>query len=331
MDRLQLLKLIKGYEKGTLSPHEKKIIESYFESLQKKGGEWDELVMGDEEVIEEKIYSKLVQLINDNETNLVKKIVSSPSFLKIAAMIIIFISIIFGTLYIIDVHKEKNNLQTWNEKVTKIGEKSILTFLDGTKIILNANSRLKYPVNSSRYKREVYLEGEAYFEVAKDTSRPFKVYSGNIITTVMGTSFNIEAYPSENEIQISLVRGIVKVSKLDNKIKEDLVVLKPEQQLTYSKIDDVSKVGKFDKVETIGWKDNILKFNNVPLKKVFVKLERFYGLQFELLNESKANLKITANFQEESLRTVAEVIKNLTGLQYKSVVQSNIIKKVVFY
>ncbi len=253
------------------------------------------------------------------------------NFVRAAASIafVFFISAI--VLYYLSLFNGKTSAVAWNEKVTQLGEKSILTFLDGTKITLNAGSKLKYPSDSDSKVREVYLEGEAYFDVAKDLTRPFVVHSRNISTTVLGTSFDVYAYPEENEIKISLVEGNVKVSKTINKKNEDLIVLNPEQQLIYSIDEGISRVKKFDEQEAAGWKDNVLKFNNEPLQKALVKLERFYGVKFELAKKSAANVKITANFKGDSFHTVAEVIKKLTGLKYKTTTGNNVIKKITFY
>lgn len=261
----------------------------------------------------------LVQFVNRN------------IFAKTAISIALVLIFSLIGLYYFGVFNGKSITIVWNEKVTQLGEKSILTFLDGTKITLNAASKIKYKSNSKEKTREVYLEGEAYFDVAKDPTRPFIVHSGNISTTVLGTSFDVYAYPGEDEIKISLVEGSVKVSKSSSERKEDIVILNPEQQLTYSKDEEISRVRKFDEQEATGWKDNVLKFTNEPLNKALIKLERFYGVKFELTKKSAANIKITANFKGDSFHTVAEVIKRLTGLKYKTITEKNEIKKVIFY
>ncbi|MEW6193850.1 MAG: FecR domain-containing protein [Bacteroidota bacterium] len=252
-------------------------------------------------------------------------------FVKTAISVALVLIISTIGLYYLGVFSGKSNSVVWNEKVTQLGEKSILTFLDGTKITLNAGSKLKYPSGSEITQREVYLEGEAFFEVARDTSRPFIVRTSTISTTVLGTKFDVCAYSVDREISVSLVEGNVKVSKSTGGKKEDIVILNPEQQLTYSKDEEISRVRNFDEQEATGWKDNVLKFTNEPLNKALIKLERFYGVKFELTKKSAANIKITANFKGDSFHTVAEVIKKLTGLKYKTITEKNEIRKVIFY
>ncbi|HOI30665.1 MAG TPA: FecR domain-containing protein [Melioribacteraceae bacterium] len=332
MEKKNLTLLIEKYRNGKCSAEEKMMLEKYLDSFQKSESGWNENNMGNIQEAEERILAGVMNRISSAKRINLYSLANSNTLLKIAASIVLLVGAFSLFLYLNGGFSSSSSNITWNEKITNTGEKSILTFLDGTKITLNAGSKVRYPSNSDREIREIYLEGEAYFDVAKDPSRPFIVYSQNIATTVFGTSFNVQAFPDENEIMISLVEGNVKVSRTNNNITEDLVYLKPEQQLTYSRKDDISRIEIFDLQESVGWKDNIIKFNDEPLLKAFTKLERFYGVKFELDNQSKANLKITANFKDDSFKTVAEVIKKLTGLKYKTVTEkNNVIKRIVFY
>lgn len=332
MEKKNLTLLIEKYRNGKCSAEEKRMLEKYLDSFQKGESDWNENNMGSLQEAEERIFAGVMNRISSAKRINLYSLANSNTLLKIAASILLLVSAFSVILYLNGGLSSSTSNITWNEKITKTGEKSILTFLDGTKITLNAGSKLKYPSNSDRELREIYLEGEAYFDVAKDPSRPFIVYSQNIATTVLGTSFNVQAFPDENEIMVSLVEGNVKVSRTNENTTEDIVILKPEQQLIYSKMYDISRIEIFDLQESVGWKDNIIKFNDEPLLKAFSKLERFYGVKFELDNQSKANLKITAKFKDDSFKTVAEVIKKLTGLKYKTVTEkNNVIKRIVFY
>lgn len=332
MEKRDLTLLIEKYQNGKCSEDDKKILEKYLDSYQKGNGDWNDSTMGSLNDTGERIFARVMNNISSGKRTNLYSLANSKTLLKIAASIVLLVGTFSLFLYINGGFNSSTSNITWNEKVTNIGEKSILTFLDGTKVTLNAGSKIKYPTNSDRELREIYLEGEAYFEVAKDPHRPFLVHTQNITTTVLGTSFNVQAFPDENEIMISLVEGNVKVSRTNKNITEDIVQLKPEQQLIYLKKNDISRVENFDYQESAGWKDNIIKFNDEPLLKAFVKLERFYGVKFELDNQSKANLKITANFKDDSFKTVAEVIKKLTGLKYKTITEkNNVIKRIVFY
>lgn len=256
----------------------------------------------------------------------------NPMILKIAATILIMVSVAGGYFYLANLNKADDDEPVWQEKITALGEKAIINLLDGSNVTLNADSKLRYPIHFSRKQREVFIEGEAFFEVSKDSSKPFIVHSNNLITTVLGTKFNVKAFAGDENIKVSLVEGKVKVSKANQNVADDIVLLSPTQQLVYLRKKNISSVETFDYQEEIGWKDNILKFNDEPLQKAFVKLERFYGVKFELADKVRANLKITANFKGDSFKTVAEVIKKLTKLEYKTITEkNNVIKRIVFY
>jgi len=255
----------------------------------------------------------------------------NPTLLKYAASIAFLFILVTGTLYFSGIFKQKPVINSWSEKQTVMGEKYFATLSDGTTITLNAVSKLKYPVHFTNGTRDIYLDGEAYFDVHHDSTKPFIVHSGNISTTVLGTKFNISAFPNENNIAVSLVEGSVKVAKEESGVVENIVMLQPDQQLVYNKEKEISTVEQFDLQEATGWKENKLIFRKEPFAKVLVKLERTYGVKFELQDKSFSNQKITANFQNESLWTVSESLKKLTGLRYRTVKENNVTKKIIFF
>ena len=254
-----------------------------------------------------------------------------PLFFRIAAACAVLILFIAGAFFISHVLNRRPDEIIWNEKKTVMGEKVILTLLDGTKITLNADSKLRYPVCFGEESREVSLQGEAYFEVTHNADKPFIVHTGNISTTDLGTKFDVKAFPNDTNITISLDDGKVKVSTdgLNTKGKE--IILAPTQQLVYNKADEKSSINPFDIQETIGWKDNILVFDNVSLSNMLVPLERYFGVKFEIADPSLADRPIKANFRNESFWTVVKVIEKATGLAYKTSIEKNELKKIIFY
>lgn len=219
----------------------------------------------------------------------------------------------------------------WNQTVTAPGEKFVLTLNDSSRITLNADTKLNYPVSFNGKTWDVYLEGEAYFEIQHDLSKPFIVHTKNISTTVLGTKFNVSAFPGENNIAVSLVEGKVNVSKVINGSVEGIVELIPNQQLIYSKEKEIGRVEEFDLQKAIGWKENNLVFESEKLSNVFVKLERAYGVKFELADQSYGSRIITADFKKASLWTVVESIKKLTDLKSDTKKENNVVKKFIFY
>ncbi|OGU65409.1 MAG: hypothetical protein A2499_04075 [Stygiobacter sp. RIFOXYC12_FULL_38_8] len=255
----------------------------------------------------------------------------NPMILRIAATVLIMVSVAGGYLYYTHFSKAKVDETIWQEKTTALGEKAIIMLLDGSIVTLNADSKFRYPQHFEGRQREVFLEGEAFFEVSKDSAKPFIVHSNNLATTVLGTKFNIKAFAGDENIEVSLVEGKVKVSNVNAVGNEDIIILKPNQQFVYYKEAAISSVEVFEPQKETGWIENNLKYDDEPLSKIFVELERTYGVKFVLADKSAGNKKLTVNFKNDSFRTVSEVIKKLTGLNYKTTKENNRITKITFY
>jgi ferric-dicitrate binding protein FerR (iron transport regulator) len=251
--------------------------------------------------------------------------------LRIAASAAFLIILITSAFFITNIIKQRSISIVWNEKKTVMGEKIIVTLLDGTKITLNADSKLKYPMRFGEESREVYLEGEAYFEVTHNNQKPFVVHTADVLTTDLGTKFNICAFPNEESITVSLEEGKVEVSTGISGTKKNDVFLSPTQQLIYNKEEETNRIEQFDFQKAIGWKDNVLIFDDETLSKVLISLERSFGVKFEIADQSLANRTIKANFKNESFWTVVNVLEKATGLTYKTSRENNEFKKVVFY
>ena len=250
--------------------------------------------------------------------------------LKVAASIAFFVIVSTVSLYVAGFFEKSEQVIVMNEKVTKAGQKSVLTLFDGTKIFLNANSKLKYPTHFGETSREVYLDGEAYFEVAHKDKKPFIVHSSDISVLVLGTKFNVQAFPDEKDIKVSLVDGKVKVSGESISINNKIIYLKPQQQFVYSKISKQSVVQKFETIKEIGWKDNTYIFDNEPLADVFRKLKRAFAVDFKLADK-KRNIKLTADFKNDPFWTVVKTIKRVTKLDYNLKLKEREIIGVEFY
>ncbi len=265
------------------------------------------------------------------DENKPSKFTYKKSLLKIAASVAFFI--FFSVLAYYQFNTvNKNNLDniTLSTKSTLSGQKSIVTLFDGTKVILNSDSKLKYPPKFGNFSREVYLEGEAYFEVAHNSKKPFIVHSGKLSTKVLGTKFNITAFPNEAEIKVSLVEGKVVVLKENSPKEVENINLLPHQQYTYNNKTKSGKVKRFNILKETGWKDNQYVFDDESLNKALIKLSRAFGVEFKLDIPEKEKYKIKANFNNESFWTIVETIKYATKLKYKIVSKDNEVEKVIF-
>jgi transmembrane sensor len=323
--------LIEKYKSGELSPREKELLESFLESFQTNSGEWIEHEMGNQRIIEGKIFSKILRKMNEKKIYYINRTFFSPALLKRAAAIAFFFILSSGILYLSGIFSKKTGPVVWHEEVTSAGEKSIITLSDGSQVTLNAESKLKYPDLFNDVSREVYLEGEGYFVVQHTNNRPFILHTGSLSTTVLGTTFNVSAYPENKTIAVSLLEGKVKVSRNEKGTIGNIAVLQPQEQLRYDKELDVSSCSLFDSLEAVGWKDNIYKFENESVAHVLSQLKKAFGITFKITDQTVLAQKITIKFENNSPQTVIDVIKHLTGLEYKITMGNGKIREVVYF
>lgn len=331
MKKREFSKLVEKYTSGKCSPHETKLLEDYLDSFQNNADSWNEDEMGKQWIVEAKIFAGIMRNMGKDKTYSFTRAFYSPALLKRAASIIFFIIVGSGILYMSGIFNQETNSAVWYEKITSSGEKTVLSLSDGSTVNLNAGSKLRYPEEFNGATREVYLEGEGYFTIYHNVNKPFIVHTENLTTTVLGTKFDVSAYPENNTIAVSLLEGKVKVSSSEWTKTGKEVILKPKEKLLYDKGSNRGSLATFDSLKAIGWKDGVYKFENEPLSEVLAQLERAFGVEFKLTDQSVLSQKITIKFENGTLETVVEVIKSLTGLNYKLIKESNGRDKVSFY
>lgn len=198
-------------------------------------------------------------------------------------------------------------LLVYEEHSTPPGVKSTLTLHDGSKVILNSGSTIRYVKNFEADKRILYLNGEAFFEVRKDSLRPFSVITGDVMTTALGTSFNISAYNDEEQ-KISLLTGEVAVD-VTMKSSKSVLLEKGEGLKVNLESEQVLK-GPFDIDQEIGWTQKRIIFEKVKLTESIRVIENWYGVKFIFKNKPNPTLLISGIFHDETLENV------LSGLSY---------------
>lgn len=197
----------------------------------------------------------------------------------------------------------------YNTVITPRGTEYLLTLADGSRVWLNSDSRLKFPVKFPKGMRHVELVGEGYFEVAKDTSSPFIVSSGALDVRVTGTSFNITAYPDENTIQATLVSGAVDVSCPGN-ANIGKVSLVPNEIAVFAPGSQSIKTKKVDIASFIAWHEGYLDFDDEDLGSITKKLERWYDLTFEFDQpETKELIFYGSIKRHEDISRVLDMLK----------------------
>lgn len=265
-------------------------------------------------------------------------------WLRIAAIFIL--AFLLGGLTFYRFAENKNVLaDAMTEIKAPMGSKTHISLPDGTKVWLNAGSKLSYNTSFNTINREVNLEGEAYFDVTKRNNQLFLVKTKEVTVRVLGTAFNVKAYPKEGSVETTLVRGslIVEQREEGNTLKE--TILKPNQRATLIKDkgdlylsevermmineNDGEQAVKIDelkgkllfskKVKTddfTAWKDNKLVFKNEKFESLAIKLERWYGAKIVIKDAEINNYHFNGSINNETVEDVMKLIKYTLNIDY---------------
>lgn len=202
-------------------------------------------------------------------------------------------------------------------KEIPFGQKSTITLGDGTKVKLNSGSTFRFPETFSDSIREVYLTGEAFFEVAKNPDKPFVIHAQGVETRVLGTSFNIKAYPSIPNVSVAVATGKVRVNPANDKARAEVLI--PNQMFVYNKPNDRAiKAEDINLTDLLAWKDKRIVFNKSLHEEIIETLERWYGVKFVVNKRLNTGTGYTAQFKpNESLEATLEHMKYSLGFNYK--------------
>ena len=198
---------------------------------------------------------------------------------------------------------------------------------DGTIIFLNADSEIKYVSARGKKVREVYLDGEAWFNVEKSKEIPFVVHTSFYDVRVMGTEFNVKAYADEEEVTTTLEEGSIEIVSTDKLKLANNVLLKPGEQLVYNKIQKELHVNQVRTDIYSAWKENKLVFINMSLAELVRLLERKYGVEINVTDESLLNYHYDGTFKNETIIEVLNILQKTIPIDYKLNDQEVIITK----
>jgi transmembrane sensor len=193
-------------------------------------------------------------------------------------------------------------------------EHQIIKLDDGSTVILNRQSILKYPVHFNAKLREVTLIGEGYFDIKHDASRPFIVHTGKFSTTVLGTAFNIKSYRSNDRIEVTVTRGKVSVSK-DGKL---IGVITPNQQLDVNNNSATAQKIHINAEKVVEWRSHDLFFGDITMEEAAKMLEQRFNTKIVFTTEKVKSCRFTATFLHgETLKQILEVICSFNNASFK--------------
>jgi transmembrane sensor len=207
-----------------------------------------------------------------------------------------------------------------NVLVVPFGKKAKVKLSDGSRIWVNAGSRIIFPNRFSSQKRDIYLVGEAYFEVAHDQRKPFRVKTSTVTVQVLGTSFNVSSYPDDDFVSAVLKEGKIRMEENDASVFNSSVELSPNQIAVFKKDGKGIQVSKTNQEFYTLWKEGVLKFENAEINSLIIKVERYYNISLELKSPAIGKERITGKLDlNAGMPEVFEYISKMSRTQIKKI------------
>jgi transmembrane sensor len=278
---------------------------------------WRQEVYSDQSTDTDEALKKVMARINDGQSQPVNtKIFSLSLFYKLAAAVLLIFMIGIG-VYVYQVYHGPGQIALI-DKHNGTGTRSLITLPDGTRIWLNAESTIRYPEAFAENKREVYLTGEAFFNVASNAEKPFFIHLNKAAIRVIGTSFNVKAYSNEDHIETSVVSG--KVAFLsrptDSKTSVDSVLLIKNNKVTYSPATGDMHAESTNALDDREWINGKLIYKSETLESITRQLERNFGKKVTIKDPKIGQYRFTGTFDESSLDEIMHYLSMTRSFKY---------------
>lgn len=263
----------------------------------------------------EVVYRRLWTRIQENTSSDLSRAKSRKVFLiyRIAAVMLLLLGI--SGLYFLSQDFPHEELI-----VLESGSMSIRTIelSDGTIVKMGANSKFSYPKQFKKNVRRVEVDGQCFFQVEKDTERPFVVSMENIDVTVLGTQFEVFSYGPEEKTEVTLLSGKVQIDAFSDWLAEkQTVVLHPDQKMIFNKKDGSIDVEEIDAGKYLSWqKSGVLSFENESLTVIIPRLEQWFGCKIVYPETGSDNLRVTVKIKTETLEEALNIISLTTKYKY---------------
>lgn len=249
----------------------------------------------------------------------------SGNWYKLAASVAILVSTGFLAWYQINEPFSTLNTLGYEVKECNAGENGDFFLSDGSQIVMNGDSRVKYKSDLSGSERNIYLEGEAFFDVARNEQKPFVINMDGANVNVLGTSFNVKAYPEDEFMETSVLTG--KVAFMPSKgrlLKQGAsIFLVPGKKGIINANENLINELEVDNQLDIAWMKKDLNFSNTAFSELTKSLYRMYGVGFKFTNDNLKDLKITASFENEKLDEVMKILEMTSEFSYQ--IENNLI------
>ena len=272
----------------------------------------------------EKVYDRVMQ----SSPSPVVEMESSKGWsnaLKVAAVILLAVGLGFVFNHMENQIQPKSAVveQVLIEKEALFGQKLTFELPDGTIVKLNSGSKITFPKEFAANHRDVSLMGEAFFDVTKDPNRPFKINTENIDVTVLGTSFNVDAYAENQAAVVAVKTGKVSVASRKG---SDEVLLYPAQQASWQQDAKLKKQQIVNEDAIFGWLDQTMMFDDETIDEIVKTLERWYDVKVEITTKLDTKKKFTGKYKNPTLRAVMESLSYAYDFEYELKDKTVIIK-----
>jgi transmembrane sensor len=308
----QFLALLEKYRLGNASAGEEELIQAYFKAFEFEPDLFNTLPEPEQNQLEAEIRAGIEAKIaaheqvtgEENKANIWVKwaVAASVLLLTFASFII------FRMQHAV----EPAALVTIKQPAVKLNK--LVQLPDGSTVILSAQSKIDYPTTfDGHLKREVYLVGQAFFDIKHNPDKPFIVHTGEVETIVLGTAFNITAWPQEKDISVTVTRGKVKVGNQQS----TLATLTPNQQLIYNQEKKQSQQTQVNAEKIVAWKAQDLFFDDVTLANAAHLLEERYNISILIPNDRLKHKRFTSTLgASESLESILKGMAEFNNATY---------------
>jgi len=225
-----------------------------------------------------------------------------------AALFILPVLSAFLVYFVHSDHTNGNNLITIT---APFGEKAEVTLMDGSRVWINSGSSLTYNSDFNHKKRELFLEGEAYFEVEKDPKRPFIVKTGDMDIEALGTTFNVSAYSDAKEVFTVLLEGNIKVKALGQER-----ILSEDERLMIDKTNHILSTDRVYASDFVQWKDGNLYFENRSFDEIAHTLSRVYNVEIRFTSEQLKSTRFSGTLGSSSIRNALDILSLTSSMDY---------------
>jgi len=320
MSNNDIKNLLDRYATGNASEEEVKRIESWLDENGNRNSEWLNMNKMHRDIWLASLFQEIRQGITNDEAKVVI-LRKRNTWRYIAAVAAVFV--LFFTLWF-EWPALQNKVSAAQLTVVKVSstQKKEVVLPDGSTVRINSASQITYPPQFKSAIREVYLAGEAYFDIKHDASRPFIIHTGKVVTTVLGTAFNIKEDKVNHTVVVTVTRGKVSVANGTR----SLGVITPNQQITFNTLNNKRVQNDIDAEKVIAWQENYIHFNDVTFAEAAAQLQRRFKVKIIFTNGKIKNCQFTGTaLKQEKLDNILKVICAFNKATYQTKADGTIV------